>query len=736
MFAIQSNKSKSLAEVKAQPANVSYSGKDQTVVNPAWQSLALSGIGLQAKLSISAPSDPYEQEADRVADQVMRTADPRANDATLSSNSFTVGKLQRKCSGCEDEEEKKVQRKEQTHHAESLASAPSTVHEALNSPGRPLDPITLSSMENNFGRDFSDVRVHSGAAAEQSARDVNANAYTVGHDIVFGRSQFAPATHEGQRLLAHELTHVVQQSGSHASRPLLGRMLEQNHDLPASVRVASQTPISAGNNAGVLARQSIGGLLAPEPRSLKGSLAKDKVSLNSGALTQEIKLIEEWLKVNPAAPETEHLQLELEALRLQELLRSQTVEAEGQQQPEPKEGSVASVMSIVHLGRLAAEEVAEAHRIYMSTGQIPQTKTPFSWIEIKIGRLMSRSERYDTMMVKQGKPFAEVGDVTGDNRDPEFLTRQEFHDEFWARYHAEWEQCDKDHWFKGPTFKCQRGVDEKYGGPGFKVWRDNRQWQLYLQIQAVQEKIEGVVNSGGVATAGRAIGGLAAAVSGHDVLAWSEGAASLGSLGDTLLFVNAGRTAQASNQSYSGSAGLVVNQDAPTHEVTTSQGSPAATAGLQDTQPATAGPTPTVAAIRPREITTLTNVRAQIAAADVLPKYNPKAGFSGVYHPSTRQWLALASGNSTLISGVPVDTVPQYGGHLDAEAALVAKTGITDTNTNIGFVLVWKGNNIVQILWNSGQINGRNFNDSAAPARYREPIRQAVAAETGFQVIE
>jgi hypothetical protein len=69
-------------------------------------------------------------------------------------------------------------------------------------------------MGQRFGHDFSRVRVHSGGAAEQSAREVNAHAYTVGHDIVFGAGRFSPGTHEGQRLIAHELTHVVQQSGS------------------------------------------------------------------------------------------------------------------------------------------------------------------------------------------------------------------------------------------------------------------------------------------------------------------------------------------------------------------------------------------------------------------------------------------------------------------------------------------------------------------------------------------
>lgn len=72
-------------------------------------------------------------------------------------------------------------------------------------------------MEPRFGYDFSRVRIHSGATAERSAKDMNAHAYAVGHHIVFSAGEFAPATFAGQRLLAHELAHVVQQSGSHTA---------------------------------------------------------------------------------------------------------------------------------------------------------------------------------------------------------------------------------------------------------------------------------------------------------------------------------------------------------------------------------------------------------------------------------------------------------------------------------------------------------------------------------------
>ena len=103
------------------------------------------------------------------------------------------------------------------------AEAPPSVHEALAAPGQPLDWATRSYMEPRFGHDFSRVRVHSGPVAQQSARDVSAHAYTVGNDIVFGSGRFVTGTSDGRRLLAHELTHVVQQSGNGPSAGVLQR---------------------------------------------------------------------------------------------------------------------------------------------------------------------------------------------------------------------------------------------------------------------------------------------------------------------------------------------------------------------------------------------------------------------------------------------------------------------------------------------------------------------------------
>ena len=91
---------------------------------------------------------------------------------------------------------------------------PERVDEVINSSGEPLDRSTRSFMEPRFGHDFSNVRVHTDARAAESAANLNAQAYTIGNHVVFGNGNYLPGTSTGQQLLAHELTHVVQQSSS------------------------------------------------------------------------------------------------------------------------------------------------------------------------------------------------------------------------------------------------------------------------------------------------------------------------------------------------------------------------------------------------------------------------------------------------------------------------------------------------------------------------------------------
>jgi hypothetical protein len=176
-----------------------------------------SPLRLWAKLAIGAVNDPLEQEADRVAEQVTQMT--AAEVAPISA----PAKISRKCAACEAEEEK-LQKKEAVP-----GEAPVSVLDVLRSPGQPLDEASRAYFEPRFRQDFSRVRVHSDAAAEQSARDVNANAYTAGHDMVFGTGRFAPGTHEGRRLLAHELTHVVQRSAEDPPRALTRQPTDATH---------------------------------------------------------------------------------------------------------------------------------------------------------------------------------------------------------------------------------------------------------------------------------------------------------------------------------------------------------------------------------------------------------------------------------------------------------------------------------------------------------------------------
>jgi hypothetical protein len=163
---------------------------------------------IQTKLAINEPGDSYEQDADRMAEQVMSAPEPQLRRACPCGGG---------CPKCRTEQSGRAHESLQTKRVQAgdagQTAAPPIVGELLRSPGQPLDAATRSFMEPRFGYDFSRVRVHTGAVAEESARDVNAHAYTVGHNVVFGAGRFAPETHAGRLLIAHELTHVVQQSG-------------------------------------------------------------------------------------------------------------------------------------------------------------------------------------------------------------------------------------------------------------------------------------------------------------------------------------------------------------------------------------------------------------------------------------------------------------------------------------------------------------------------------------------
>lgn len=147
----------------------------------------------------------------------------------------TVGGGQ--CAECSGKQ-RTLQRSAVTHSPAS-AAAPDVVHEALRSPGQPLDASTRSLMESRFGQDFSSVRVHTDTLASESAEAVSAHAYTLDRHILFGPGQYAPETTSGQRLLAHELTHVLQQTAA-SGAPIADAQAEHEAEQNSRRFVAGQ----------------------------------------------------------------------------------------------------------------------------------------------------------------------------------------------------------------------------------------------------------------------------------------------------------------------------------------------------------------------------------------------------------------------------------------------------------------------------------------------------------------
>ncbi|HLM54878.1 MAG TPA: DUF4157 domain-containing protein [Pyrinomonadaceae bacterium] len=168
--------------------------------------------GVQAKLEVGPAGDHFELEADRVADEVM-------SGATAGPGRSGASGLQRRTAAAAGPS------------PAGPAAAPPVVREALDAPGRPLEAGTRDFMESRFGHDFSRVRIHDDTRADASSRALDAAAYTVGRDIVFRAGRYEPGTAAGRRLIAHELTHVLQQ-GAAGLGPRLQRQPDEKAKTP------------------------------------------------------------------------------------------------------------------------------------------------------------------------------------------------------------------------------------------------------------------------------------------------------------------------------------------------------------------------------------------------------------------------------------------------------------------------------------------------------------------------
>ncbi|HEU4597715.1 MAG TPA: DUF4157 domain-containing protein, partial [Pyrinomonadaceae bacterium] len=215
---------------------------------------------------------------------MMRTSE-HAKSPSLTPTTRAAGPLlQRKCAcgthttgGVECDscgKKKRLQRK--ASNRSEPEEVPEVVHDVLRSAGRPLDTPTRAFMESRFGHDFSRVRIHTDARAAESAHAVNASAYTVGSDVVFGAGTYAPSTTAGRLLLAHELTHVAQQRGPLLSASSLG--ISPAHDPAEREADAVAERVAAGGFAERVSAQPLPALR----RTLKVLNPADKIANPTG----------------------------------------------------------------------------------------------------------------------------------------------------------------------------------------------------------------------------------------------------------------------------------------------------------------------------------------------------------------------------------------------------------------------------------------------------------------------
>ena len=173
------------------------------------------GQAIQAKLTIGQPNDKYEQEADNVADQIMRIPDPSAAKQDQNNLLNQTPVIQRVCPGCEGElqcqpieeieegKEKFLQAKDMQGETPEVCHDMESMIKNLRGEGKPLSSSDRDYMEPRYDYDFSQVRVHNYTQAADAASSINARAFTLGNDIVFGSGQYSPGTEGGRHLLAH-----------------------------------------------------------------------------------------------------------------------------------------------------------------------------------------------------------------------------------------------------------------------------------------------------------------------------------------------------------------------------------------------------------------------------------------------------------------------------------------------------------------------------------------------------
>ena len=305
---------------------------------PLWATTARSRRHVadraQAGLRVGAVDDPLEHEADRVADAVM-AGRPIASSVSSSASgedgwvggeggSDRTGTLRRSCTcgsgapctACGEDAEPGLRRKATVHTpSASRDRAPASVTRALAEPGHPLDAEFRSRLEPRLGADLGAVRVHTSSMATASAAAVGAQAYTVGEDVVFAAGEYAPSTSRGERLLVHELAHVLQSRAAGAA--VVRRQpahTETTLTVPANVCDANQTrtivPAVATAQQWLRAADTrlttyMGAMAAPGSQPTGLSLTRHFAASDATTVRyvqNRIRIIADRLRTDPGAP--------------------------------------------------------------------------------------------------------------------------------------------------------------------------------------------------------------------------------------------------------------------------------------------------------------------------------------------------------------------------------------------------------------------------------------------------
>lgn len=249
-----------------------------TCYAPGWESGERQGCSLgscrncalrrvQTKLAVGQVGDTYEQEADRIANQVMATSSYVA----IGLHAVKEPQVQRQCLKCEEQEKSDI------FQAKAEAGADSSQHEGIVSMmkplhgGEPLPDATRHYFESRFAQDFRQVRIHTGGEATAAAQAIKARAFTFGRNIVFGAGQYAPTTAAGQWLLAHELTHVVQQGATEGNYSV--RQNDVNAKSVEITMTASKQVQRAVEDCSDLHREEVRTAIAAVPPAIRRTIS-------------------------------------------------------------------------------------------------------------------------------------------------------------------------------------------------------------------------------------------------------------------------------------------------------------------------------------------------------------------------------------------------------------------------------------------------------------------------------